>query len=243
MILKEAFNMEVSIRLPQTKPPISRFSDGGRSSQSQKCHLHAVWDININFVNAPLQRSLPPITFTDRDFKGINPVNQDKLVVDSIIIANFMVTRVLIDQGSSVDILYWKTFQRLEVSPDLVHPHGGPLLSFTGEKVETRGYEDSITTFSQGKLSRRFTIRYLLVDTNTSYLALIGRKTLNELGAIVSTPHLTIKFLALTREIVTVKVGQKQTQQCYVENLKVAPYPPFGSLPCLNPQRLKALKS
>ncbi|KAG4907127.1 hypothetical protein JHK86_055611 [Glycine max] len=57
-----------------------------------------------------LERSLPPITFTDKDFKGINTVNQDDLVVVSIIIENFMVSRVLIDQGSYANILYWKTF-------------------------------------------------------------------------------------------------------------------------------------
>jgi len=46
-----------------------------------------------------------------------------------------------------------------------------------------------MTTFDQGKLSRSFTIRYLLVDTNISYFAIIGKKTLNELGGIVSMPH------------------------------------------------------
>ena len=56
----------------------------------------------------------------DRDFKGINPINQDDPMVVSIIIANFMVSKVLIDQGSSIDILYWKTFQRLEVLPNTV---------------------------------------------------------------------------------------------------------------------------
>ncbi|KAG4935918.1 hypothetical protein JHK85_050837 [Glycine max] len=157
------------------------FSYGGHSNQSQKCHLHVIWDIDINFVDTPSQRSLPPITLTDRDFKGINPVNQDDLVVVFIIIENFMVSKVLIDQGSSTDILYYKTFQRLKVSPDTIHPHTGPLLSFAGKRVETRGYVDLMTTFDQGKLSRSFTIRYLLIDVDTSYFALINRKTLNEL--------------------------------------------------------------
>ena len=40
---------------------------------------------------------LPPITFIDRDFKGINPVNQDDPMVVSIAIANFMVSKILID--------------------------------------------------------------------------------------------------------------------------------------------------
>ncbi|RZB52840.1 hypothetical protein D0Y65_049053 [Glycine soja] len=162
-----------------------------------------------------------------RDFKGINPVNQDNLVVVSIIIPNFMVSRVFIDQGSSTDILYWKTFQRLEISPNIFHPHVGPFLGFTSEMVETRGYVDLMTTFGQGKHSRIFTIRYLLVDVYTSYFALICRKTRNKLGAIVSTPHLKMKFPTLTVEIVTVKANQKQARQCYVENLNIAPCSPI----------------
>ena len=33
----------------------------------------------------------------DKDFKGINPINQDDPMVVSIIITNFMVSKVLID--------------------------------------------------------------------------------------------------------------------------------------------------
>jgi len=69
---------------------------------------------------------------------------------------------------------------------------------------------DLKTIFGQGKLPKSFTIIYLLVDAATSYFALIGRKTLNKLRAIVSTPHLTMKFPTLIREIITIKSNQKQ---------------------------------
>ena len=42
---------------------------------------------------------------------------------------------------------------------------------------------------------------YLIVDANTSYFALIDRKTLNELGVIVSIPHLKMKFPTSTGQI------------------------------------------
>ena len=127
-----------------------------------------------------------------------------------IAIANFMVSKVLINQGGSTGILYWKTFQRFEVSPDTIQPHYGSLLGFAGERLETRGYVDLMTTFGQGKLSQSFSIRYLIIDVDTSYFALIGKKTLNDLGVIISTPHLKMKFPTLKGEIVTVKANQKQ---------------------------------
>ncbi|KAL2957191.1 hypothetical protein AAZX31_18G131100 [Glycine max] len=137
------------------------------------------------------------------DFKGTNPVNQENPVVVSIIIANFMVSKVLINQGSSINILYWKTLQRLEVSLDTFHPHAGPLLGFAGKRLEIIDYMDLMTTFDQGKLSKSFTIRYLLVDAYTSYFALISRP--------------------------------KASRQCYVESLKVAPYPPTKEPTKLHP--------
>ena len=116
---------------------VGGFSYRGQSSQSHKHHLHTIRDIDINFFGAPSQRSLPPITFTDRDFKGINPSTRTTPWM-SIIIANFMVSKVLIDQENSTEILYWKTFQRLKVSPNTVHPYSGPLLGFVGKIVETK---------------------------------------------------------------------------------------------------------
>jgi len=66
-----------------------------------------------------------------------------------------------------------------------------------------------MTTFGQGKLSKSFNIRYLLVNADTLYFVLVGKRTLNELGTIVSMPHLKMKFPTLTMEIVTVKADQK----------------------------------
>ena len=68
-------------------------------------------------------------------------------MVFSIVIANFMVYKVLIDQGNSINILYWKTFQRLQISPSTIQPKYGPFHGFSGEIVETRGYVDPMTTF------------------------------------------------------------------------------------------------
>ncbi|KAG4982788.1 hypothetical protein JHK87_027537 [Glycine soja] len=168
--------------------------------------------------------TLPELTqgeshpFTDRIMEadipqGWKPLNLERMTsaaLASLRQADAKSLSKFVDKfGRIVIQIYNPNPERLEVSPDTIQPHVGPLLGFAREKVETRGYVDLMTTFGQGKLSNSFTIMYLIIDANTSYFALIGRKMLNELRAIVSIPHLKIKFPSLTGEIVTVKADQK----------------------------------
>jgi len=48
---------------------------------------------------------MPPTTFMYRDFKVIDPKQDDPMVI-TVTIENFVVIKTLVDQGSSVDILY-----------------------------------------------------------------------------------------------------------------------------------------
>jgi len=57
---------------------------------------------------------MPPITFTNNDFTAIDPVEDDHMVI-TVEINKFEITKVLVDQGSSVDILYWKTFRKMRI--------------------------------------------------------------------------------------------------------------------------------
>jgi len=83
---------------------------------------------------------------------------------------------------------------------------------------------DLLTTFGVGQAYRTLTVRYILVDADTSYNVLIGRRTLNQLEAIVSTSHMAMKFPAPNGTIITVKVDPNEARQCYMQSLKVNPY-------------------
>jgi len=45
------------------------------------------------------------ITFTNADFRGMDPEQDDPMVI-TIEVANCLVRKILIDQGSSTDILF-----------------------------------------------------------------------------------------------------------------------------------------
>jgi len=79
---------------------------------------------------------MPPITFIDSDFQGVDP-NQDDLVVITVELEDFVVKKMLIDQGSSVDVIYWKTFLQLQIPAEELTPYDEPIYGFSGERVPT----------------------------------------------------------------------------------------------------------
>jgi len=166
---------------------------------------------------------MPLITFTNANFKGIDPCQDDPMVI-TVQIENLSVMKTLIDQGSSVDILYWSTFKKLCIPENEIQPYDDQVVGFSGERVDTKGYIDLYTKFrgKEGKSgSKTIKIRYLLIDANTSYNVLLGRPSLNLLGAIVPTPHLAMKFLSSMGDNITVHVDQKTARECYVASLRV----------------------
>jgi len=194
------------------------FGGGGNSNSARKKHLRAIHQVNL--VSA--RPRMPPITFTDEDFKGIDPTQDDPMVI-SVDIDNFMIKKTLVDQGSSVDILYWKTFKAMRIPEEEMMPYNDHVVGFSGERVGTKGYIELYTTFDLEGARKTLKIRYLVINTNTSYNILLGRSSLNKLGAIVSTPHLAMKFLSLSGDILTIHVDQKVARECYAESLRVEP--------------------
>jgi len=105
-----------------------------------------------------------------------------------------------------------------------IQPYDKQIVGFSGEREDTRGYIDLYTMIGdEGCLSKTIKFRYLLVNENTSYNILLKCPSINCLGAIVSTPHLAMKFTSAISDIATIHVDQKPALECYVASLKVEP--------------------
>jgi len=78
---------------------------------------------------------MPPITFTYEDFKGVDYRQDDPMVI-SVDIDRFTI-RTLVDQGSLVDILYWKTFKAMRIPEAEMVPYDNHGVGFSGERVGT----------------------------------------------------------------------------------------------------------
>ncbi|XP_030924206.1 uncharacterized protein LOC115951026 [Quercus lobata] len=166
----------------------------GQSSKSKKTYLKVVQNVQLS-GRPPRTRLMdePTISFTDEDAERIHHPHDDAIVI-TLLIVDYTTRRVLVDNGSSADILYYPAFQQMRLGRDQLRPVCSPLIGFGGMKVQLVG---TITLpVVVGSYPQQITkeVNFLVVDCTSSYNAIIGRPTLNSWKAITSTYDLSVKF-------------------------------------------------
>ena len=98
--------------------------------------------VNSLHVNHPMTKHRrignDDIVFSKRDVKGIKQPHDDPLVI-MLTIEGFNTRRVLVDNGSSTDVMYMTAFQQMKLDPKCLKPFGSLLVSFNGDCVYPKG--------------------------------------------------------------------------------------------------------
>ena len=92
------------------------FAGGGESSSARKAHLCSIRSAEIAEVQvvSKFPRLDTSITFSDSDLEGCQHPHNDPLVI-RVVVANKIVHRVLVDNGSSNDIIFESTFYKMGI--------------------------------------------------------------------------------------------------------------------------------
>ena len=90
----------------------------GSSKKARKTYLKMVKNIQLTgFVPKIARRESPIIGFSEEDARRLHHTHDDALVV-SIHIGDYNVHRVLVDNGSSANILYYPAIQQMGIDID-----------------------------------------------------------------------------------------------------------------------------
>ena len=80
----------------------------------------------------------PILSFSDQDKIGTIQLHDDALVI-TLKIGGYDVKRVLVDQGSDVEIMYTDLYKGLNLRPEDLTSYNSPLVSFDGKIVIPKG--------------------------------------------------------------------------------------------------------
>ncbi|GAV59503.1 hypothetical protein CFOL_v3_03034, partial [Cephalotus follicularis] len=122
------------------------------------------------------------ISFSEADYEGVRLPHDDPVVV-TLLVELFTMKRILIDNGSSADILYKHAFDQLRIPVDQLKPVKTPLVGFAGETIHPLGSINLSVVAGTAPRQSQVEVTFLVVDTPSPYNAIIGRPGLNLLEA------------------------------------------------------------
>jgi hypothetical protein len=138
-----------------------------------------------------------PITFTEEDFR-LKSTNHNDAMVIKVNIAGWVIRKILVDNGSSAHILFLKTFEKMNLSQQKLHPPKYPLQGFGGKPIKP-----------VGKVSLPVSFRDL--DIYHPYLAIFGRGFMNKFNAVIRYQFLCMKIPA-PKGVITVFGDQQEAR-------------------------------
>ena len=129
------------------------------------------------------------LNFSNEDKVGIIQPHDDALVI-TLKIGGYDVKRVMVDQGSSAEIMYPDLYKGLNFRPKDLTAYDSPLVSFDRKVVISRG---QIRLPVQAG-SEVVEVDFIVVDAYSPYTAIVARPWLHALGAVSSTLHQKVKY-------------------------------------------------
>ena len=159
----------------------------------------------------------PLLSFLNEDKIGTIQPHGDTLVV-TLRIGGYDVKRMMVDQGSCVEVMYPDLYKGLNLKPEDLIAYDSPLAGFDGKLVAPKGQ----IRLSVQAGSEVIEVDFIVVDAYSSYTAIVARPWLHTLGAIFSNLHQKVKYLSGDR--VEELVGnQAMARQCLVSAIQHQP--------------------
>jgi hypothetical protein len=197
-----------------------------RGEMRRAAHLREVFQVQDSPQMAPTplrKESVEEIVFSNQDLEGVQLPHSDALVI-TLRIGEFDVKRVLIDPGSSVEIMYESLFRGLGLGKKDLSRTEGPLSGFSGETVIPSG---KVTiNVKAGTVSSP--TEFFVLNTLSPYNAILGRPWLHRMGAVPSTLHQHLRF-PTPQGIMEIMGDQLAAKQCLVAAVKQRDQHPQGA--------------
>ena len=133
------------------------------------------------------------ITFSDNDAHLIHHPHCDALVI-TVMVANNNMHRILVDNGSSVDILYYQVFQKMGLKVSDLKPSPNPVYGFTGGSVTPMVIISLPMTMGDYPRQSCVMANFLVINQPSAFNAVLDIPSPRALKVITSIYHLLMKF-------------------------------------------------
>ncbi|RDY12556.1 hypothetical protein CR513_02624, partial [Mucuna pruriens] len=179
------------------------------------------------------------LTFSDEEVSKEGRRHNQPLHI-SVKCGEYMIVRVLIDNGSSLNVLPKTTLNKLCSIDSWVKTNSVVVRAFDGSKREVIG-EITLPIYVGPML---FDVVFQVMDICLAYSCLLGRSWIHVAGAVPSSLHQKVKFIT-NHQLISV-MGEKElvistpTPEEYIEGEEEALETSFQALKIANPENISS---
>ena len=155
------------------------------------------------------------ISFNEDDAKRLRGPHDDALIIE-LEVGNCVVARILVDGGSSVDVIFKTTLDRMSIKEAEIEHKPNQLSGFNGEVTPSLGIIE--LPVRAGDLNRM--VEFTVLDCPSPFKAILGRPWIHEMRAVPSTYHLCVRF-PTPNGIQEIRGSQEASRICYMNNHKM----------------------
>ncbi|KAM1667662.1 hypothetical protein ACFX1Q_046599 [Malus domestica] len=184
----------------------------GATNNSKKRKIQQA--LLISQVHAVDTQPGPIIGFTDQDAEGVDFPHDDALVV-SVQLAHAIVDRMMVDNGSAVNLLQLSVIQKMGLESTIIR-RAEVLTGFNGHTSTAIGHIILDVKTPPVVSKQTFTI----VSDPSPYNGILGRPWLIKLDAVTSVKYQKIRFRIPGGGVGEIKSDQASSRRCTVQMLK-----------------------
>jgi hypothetical protein len=154
------------------------------------------------------------ITFDRSDNPNFVPKLRQYPLIVSPIVKHIKLNRVLIDGGSSLNILFLKTFDQMGLSRSLLCPSWAPFRSIVpGTTATPVGQITLPVTFGTREIFHMENLQFEVADFKTAYNAFLGRPALFKFMVIPHYAYVVLKMQGV-RGVISIRGDVKRVFDC-----------------------------
>ncbi|PKA50167.1 hypothetical protein AXF42_Ash020112 [Apostasia shenzhenica] len=170
-------------------PPAARTINAIFSVDRATAHRQVVEVDDISHLSS----SSIPLIFFHEDLPRLGNPHNDPIVVTARV-ADCNNRRVLLDSGSTANILFESALLQMGLKKmNLLHA-GTILLGFSGERVQLLGFISLPVSFCDDNGHAMRMVIFVVIRAKSGYNAILGRRTLNIYRMVISMPYFCAKF-------------------------------------------------
>ncbi|XP_028095465.1 uncharacterized protein LOC114295431 [Camellia sinensis] len=207
--LRDYIDQDKEVTEPRNPPPESN------AEHPPRLIINVIHGTATQESNEALKEEIAKAVQIHKDLEGILHPHTDALIITVEIGKRFDVKRVLVDQASAADILYYDLFRKLGLSEQHLTSAVAPMVGFNSQPEWPLGR--IVLPVVAG--TKTLQIEFLVINTPSPYNVILGRPWIQQMEAVPSTYHQLIRFLT-EHGVEQISRDQVASKHCFMAALK-----------------------